>query len=257
MIIQKEATPENRITPSQNNFPAPSPQPEIRHMIEIAGLVKRYHKKTAVNHLSFQVKDNEAFALLGSNGAGKSTTIKMMLGLVKPDGGTVHIRNGKTVGYSPETPYFPEFLTGTEVLKFYARLQNIPKMEREETACKILALVGLEADRTKVRNYSKGMLQRLALGQALIGNPDILVLDEPCAGLDAMGRIEMIQLIRRLKDSGKTILMNSHILSDIEKVCDCGIIMKNGNCLREWSKEELTGKESLEEIFTRTIGGEA
>lgn len=99
------------------------------------------------------------------------------------------------------------------------------------------------------------MLQRLALGQALIGNPDILILDEPCAGLDAMGRIEMIRLIRKLKDSGKTILMNSHILSDIEKVCDRGIIMKKGNCLKEWTKEDLADGSTLETLFTETIGG--
>ena len=224
-------------------------------MIEISNLTKCYHKKAVVKELSFHIKENETFALLGSNGAGKSTTIKMMLGLVRPDGGSVRIMEGKTVGYSPETPYFPEFLTGMEVLAYYAKLQKISKKERDEILPQILSGVGLENDRTKVRGYSKGMLQRLALGQALIGNPDILILDEPCAGLDAMGRIEMIRLIRKLKDSGKTILMNSHILSDIEKVCDRGIIMKKGNCLKEWTKEDLADGSTLETLFTETIGG--
>lgn len=132
------------------------------------------------------------------------------------------------IGYSPETPYFPPFLTGKEVLQYYGELQKIPKKELEAECGRLMEAVGLEDDGTKVRYYSKGMLQRLALAQALLGNPSILILDEPCAGLDVMGRIEMLNLILQLKKDGKTIIMNSHILSDIEKVCDRGIIMKNG-----------------------------
>ena len=115
--------------------------------------------------------------------------------------------------------------------------------------------VGLENDGTKVRYYSKGMLQRLALAQALLGNPSILILDEPCAGLDAMGRIEMLELILRLKKSGKTIIMNSHILSDIEKVCDRGIIMKKGKKIRDFVRSDITEEMTLEKMFVEAVGG--
>ena len=117
----------------------------------------------------------------------------------------------------------------------------------------LLNIVGLNDTKEAVRHYSKGMLQRLALAQALLGNPDILILDEPCAGLDAAGRIEMVELIRTLKQQGKTILMNSHVLSDIEKVCDEGIIMQNGKLVRQFTAADLSGSKTLEELFIETI----
>ena len=224
-------------------------------MIQLTGVTKIYNKRTVVDSLSIQVKQKEAYALLGSNGAGKSTTIKMILGLVKTDGGIIEVPNGQTIGYSPETPYFPAFLSGEEVIIYYAKLQHIPKNEIKDTADRLLFMVGLENDRTKVKYYSKGMLQRLALAQALIGDPDILILDEPCAGLDAMGRIEMIELIKRFKNQGKTILINSHILSDIEKVCDRGVIMDRGKIIREWAASDLKDGNTLERIFTEAVGG--
>lgn len=224
-------------------------------IIEIANLNKDYKGKRVVNDLSFTVAENEAFALLGSNGAGKSTTIKIILGLVKANGGSVHTAAKKVIGYSPETPSFPSFLNGAEVLTYYAKLQRIAKAEIKDMVARLLGVVGLEIDRTKVKFYSKGMLQRLALAQALIGNPDILLLDEPCAGLDAMGRIEMIELLKRLKEQGKTIIINSHILSDIEKVCDRGIIMNKGKVMRSWSQDDIGADCTLEDIFTQTLGG--
>ncbi|MGL6200343.1 MAG: ABC transporter ATP-binding protein [Lachnospiraceae bacterium] len=224
-------------------------------IIEIANLNKDYKGKRVVNDLSFTVAENEAFALLGSNGAGKSTTIKIILGLVKANSGSVHTTAEKVIGYSPETPSFPSFLNGAEVLTYYAKLQGIAKAEIKDTVAKLLEVVGLEIDRTKVKFYSKGMLQRLALAQALLGNPDILLLDEPCAGLDAMGRIEMIELLKRLKKQGKTIIINSHILSDIEKVCDRGIIMSKGQVMRKWSQDDIGADCTLEDIFIQTLGG--
>lgn len=223
-------------------------------MIQINNVTKRYGKKTVVNNISFEVKEGTLFGLLGANGAGKSTTIKIILGLVQKDSGEVIIKEGKTIGYSPETPYFPPFMDGREVLKYYGELQGIDKKDLKDECEKLLSLVGLEADDTKVKRYSKGMLQRLALAQALLGDPDILILDEPCAGLDAMGRIEMLALIEKLKAKGKTIIMNSHILNDMEKVLDEGIIMKNGNILRKFDKEDITPEQSLENIFVNTVG---
>jgi len=224
-------------------------------IIEITNLNKVYKGKKVVNDLSFSVADNEAFALLGSNGAGKSTTIKIILGLVRANSGSINIEAGKTIGYSPETPSFPSFLNGGEVLAYYAKLQKIPQADVKDTVERLLKMVGLDIDKTRVKFYSKGMLQRLALAQALLGDPDILLLDEPCAGLDAMGRIEMIELLKRLRKRGKTIIINSHILSDIEKVCDHGIIMNKGEVRRNWSQEDIQEDCTLEDIFTQTLGG--
>lgn len=141
----------------------------------------------------------EIFAFLGSNGAGKTTTIKMILNLVGIDNGEVKLSQDVGIGYSPETPYFPPFLTGYEVLDYYAGVQKISKKERKQEIVRLLETVGLENNKTRVKNYSKGMLQRLALAQALLGNPDLLILDEPTAGLDAIGRVEIMQLIQSLK----------------------------------------------------------
>lgn len=228
------------------------------NIITISGLTKSYQGKKVVDNLSFTMKEGTLFALLGSNGAGKSTTIKMILSLVKKEEGSINIQQNTSIGYSPETPYFPPFLTGMEVLVYYGRLQKLPAGNLKESCEKLLSLTGLENEKTKIKFYSKGMLQRLALAQALLGNPQVLILDEPCAGLDAMGRIEMIELIDRLKKEGKTILMNSHILSDIEKVCDEGIIMNKGKVLRTFTKDEFSEDKKLEDIFVETVsGGEA
>lgn len=223
-------------------------------MIKVENLTKSYKGKTVVNNLSFEIKDGELFALLGSNGAGKSTTIKMILDLVKKDSGEIDKPKDILIGYSPETPYFPPFLTGKEVLTYYGQLQKMGKEQLEQQCSALLEEVGLEDDNTKVRFYSKGMLQRLAMAQALLGDPQFLILDEPCAGLDAMGRLEMLSLIEKLKKKGKTILMNSHILNDMEKVCDCGIIMKKGQKLKEFTKADLDGEQSLEELFVEVVG---
>ena len=173
------------------------------NIITISGLTKSYQGKKVVDNLSFTMKEGTLFALLGSNGAGKSTTIKMILSLVKKEEGSINIQQNTSIGYSPETPYFPPFLTGMEVLVYYGRLQKLPAGNLKESCEKLLSLTGLENEKTKIKFYSKGMLQRLALAQALLGNPQVLILDEPCAGLDAMGRIEMIELIDRLKKEEK------------------------------------------------------
>ena len=223
-------------------------------MLECTKLKKVYKENCVVNDLSFRVNRGEIFAFLGSNGAGKTTTIKMILGLVKNDGGEVKIAENIRIGYSPETPYFPPFLTGYEVLDYYAKIQKISKTIREEEIVKLLDTVGLENNKTRVKNYSKGMLQRLALAQALLGNPDLLILDEPTAGLDALGRLEIMQLIEKLKNAGKTIMINSHILNDIERICDRGIIIKKGVQMGTWDKANNNSK-SLEEIFLDLVGG--
>lgn len=223
-------------------------------MLECTALTKTYNDKFVVNSLSFRVNKGEIFALLGSNGAGKTTTIKMLLGLVRADSGSINIDSGVRIGYSPETPYFPPFLTGYEVLDYYAGIQKISKTRRKAEIIRLLEMTGLENDKTRVRNYSKGMLQRLALAQALLDDPELLILDEPTAGLDALGRHEIMQLITKLKAEGKTIIINSHILNDIERICDRGIIIKKGVQMGVWNKSDNNVK-SLEEIFIELVGG--
>lgn len=223
-------------------------------MLKVKELSKSYKKKKAVQNLSFEIQEGEIFCLLGRNGAGKSTTIKMILGLVRKDGGDIEYSQDSTIGYSPETPYFPPFLTGKEVLTYYGKLQKVPPKQLQESCTRLLNTVGLADDQTKVSHYSKGMLQRLAFAQALLGDPDILIFDEPCAGLDAVGRIEMLDLIQKLKQSGKTILLNSHILTDMEKICDRGIILDDGKCIRRFEKADFA-TENLESIFQKEILG--
>ncbi len=226
-------------------------------MLECKNLTKIYKNKKAVDNLSFSLNQGEVFALLGSNGAGKTTTIKIILGLIKANSGKVHIRDGIRIGYSPDTPYFPPFLTGYETMEYYSAIGKIPKDKRKKEIQSLLELVGLSNDRVKVNNYSKGMLQRLAFAQALSGDPELLILDEPTAGLDALGRIEIIRLIGELKKSGKTVILNSHILGDIENVCDRGIIMDKGRQLGVWEKDTDNKGKSLQEIFVDLIGGAA
>ena len=222
-------------------------------MLKCEHLRKVYQKKNVVEDLRFSVKKGEVFALLGSNGAGKTTTIKMILNLIPKDGGNIRREKDVQMGYSPETPYFHPFLTGQEVLEFYGGLQRIKKEELKHRIPELLQRAGLSKSSTKVKHYSKGMLQRLALAQALLGDPQFLILDEPTAGLDAMGRLEMMHTIQALKEEGKTILINSHILNDIERVCDRGIILKSGRLIYEWENGE--SEKSLEEIFVEQIGG--
>lgn len=224
-------------------------------MLSCRDITKKYKNVTVVDNLSFQVEEGEVFALLGSNGAGKTTTIKMILGLIRKDSGEIEKKEGLTIGYSPETPFFPPFLTGREALTYYAKIQKIDKTSISNLVGELLEVVGLEDSKTKIKVYSKGMLQRLALAQALLGNPQLLILDEPTAGLDALGRVEMMQLIGELKKQGKTIILNSHILNDIERVCDRGIIMKKGKVLKTWTRQEEHQGKSLEEIFVETVGG--
>lgn len=223
----------------------------MENILELTDVTKRYKDNEVVSKLSFSVARGEVFALLGANGAGKTTTIKMILGLAKEDDGMIELSDGVRIGYSPETPYFPPYLTGMEVLRYYAGIQK-EKLNHVEYI-RLLELVGLEDSGTRVRHYSKGMLQRLALAQALIDNPELLILDEPTAGLDAVGRIQMIKLLSSFKQEGKTIIINSHILSDVEKVCDRGIIMKSGMIIKEWNREK-EGTENLEEIFLQSVG---
>lgn len=224
-------------------------------MLRCISIRKTYKGKVVLSDLNFSVNKGEVFALLGSNGAGKTTAIKIILGLIRADSGVVEIAPNIKIGYSPETPYFHPFLTEVETMKYYAKLQKMNKRQIRNDIKEILNMVGLTNSQSiKVGNYSKGMTQKLALAQALLGNPDLLILDEPTAGLDAMSRLNMIEIIQNLKKEGKTIVVNSHILNDVEKVADRGIILKDGEVIKDLDNNDFT-KDMLERTFIDAIGG--
>ena len=226
----------------------------MKEMLRLENVTKKYKNKTVVDNLSLSIEGGEVFALLGANGAGKTTTIKMILGLAKVSEGNITIEEGKKIGYSPETPYFPPYLTAMEVMKYYAGIEGDKTKKDKEYLKSLLDITGLEDTKTKVKDYSKGMIQRLALAQALISDPDILILDEPTAGLDALGRKHNLELMKNLKEQGKTIIINSHILHDIEAICDRGVIMKKGKVIDTWTNG--VSHESLEDKFIRLVGEE-
>lgn len=226
----------------------------MENAIEIRDLTKSFHNVLtkedviAVDHLTLDIPRGEIFGFLGPNGAGKTTTIKMLLGLIFPDSGEAHIFGQpagdidvkRKISYLPESPYFYEHLSGYEVLDFYAKLFNIPAKVRKTRVEELLEQVGLGAQMHKrLRYYSKGMLQRVGLAQALINDPQLLFLDEPTSGLDPIAHLDIRDLILRLREEGRTLFISSHQLSDVEMVCDRVSILNHGKLLRVDSLKAL------------------
>jgi ABC-2 type transport system ATP-binding protein len=219
--------------------------------------VFRRGKITAVSNLTLTVEPGQVYGLLGPNGSGKSTTMKVVLGLVTPTAGRTFIfgrdsrdvESREAVGFLPENPYFYKFLTGSETLDFFGRLCGLGGKMLRDRSRELLALVGLEeaADR-RVGGYSKGMLQRIGLAQALVQEPRLLVLDEPTAGVDPAGSREIRDLILRLKDRGITVMLCSHLLSQVQEICDRIGIMHNGKLVREGPLHELITIENQTEL---------
>jgi ABC-2 type transport system ATP-binding protein len=192
----------------------------------------------AVRDVSFEVKRGEVFGFLGPNGAGKTTSLKMLMGLIFPSGGRAEVL-GRSVptleakrrlGYLPETPYFYDYLTPEEFLDFAGSLSDVRRAERRARANKLIARVGLDHARGRpLRKFSKGMLQRVGIAQALMGDPELVVLDEPMTGLDPLGRKEIRDLILELKHEGRTVFYSTHILPDVEMTCDRVAMVFGGN----------------------------
>ncbi len=204
-------------------------------------------KRQVLFDVSFQVPEKSITGFLGSNGAGKTTTMKTVLGLLRHDKGEVSFFNNKyadfrtSIGYMPERPYFYEYLTGREFLIFYGQLSlKIPKREIKIKADQLLEKVGLGHAKDKLlRNYSKGMLQRVGLAQAIIHSPQFIILDEPMSGLDPDGRAQVTELIKELGQNGTTLFFSSHLLDDVEKLCDRLVIIDRGQILFEGSKQDF------------------
>ncbi|MDJ0553241.1 MAG: ABC transporter ATP-binding protein [Microcoleaceae cyanobacterium MO_207.B10] len=241
------------------NFPTEAETPEKLPVVQTTNLGKFYRtgfwmnqKIESLKSFTLTVYQGETFGLLGQNGAGKTTLLKTLLGIVRPTSGTGMLLGQpigdravkEKIGYLPENPYFYDYLTGWEFLEFVAGLFQIPKSIKRQRIPELLDLVGLSkstAMRKQLRQYSKGMLQRVGMAQALINDPYLVFLDEPMSGLDPMGRYQIREIIVSLKKQGKTIFFNSHVLSDVEKICDRIAILAEGELICIGTLDEILG----------------
>lgn len=216
-----------------------------------------------VDKLSFQLDKGEAYGLIGPNGAGKTTTVKMIVDLIEPDAGEVklfeqNLQNNITilnkVGFMPENPAFYIHLTTKEFLSFIGNIYHIERDKIQDRIKEVIDIVGLnDAENRRIKGFSKGMKQRLGLAQAIINNPDLLILDEALDGLDPLGRTDIKKLLIKMKNAGTTILFSSHILSDVEEICDRIGIIDQGTLIKELDENELKNIGNLEAYFVKTI----
>jgi ABC-2 type transport system ATP-binding protein len=222
----------------------------VHAAIEVRALRKEYGHKVALHGLDLTVQPGEVFGFLGPNGAGKTTTVKILLGLVAATSGEANIfgrpagdpEARRRVGYLPENFRFHDWLTGAALLDFHARLAGVGPADRRERIPRVLELVGLSGrGDDRIRSYSKGMTQRIGLAQAIIHEPDLVLLDEPTSALDPVGRREVRDLIRSLRARGMTVFLNSHLLSEVEMVCDRVAIVDRGQVVRTGALQDLLG----------------
>ncbi len=237
--------------------------------ISVQNLTKQYRNpqggdRAALQGLTLEVPPGEIYGFLGPNGAGKTTTIKLLIGLIAPTagGGTIlghplgSVDARRRLGFLPESPYFYEYLRGEELLHYYGRLFGLPDGVRRQRVENLLTLVGLwEHRRLSVRKYSRGMLQRLGLAQALINDPDLVILDEPAGGLDPIGRREMRDILLHLRERGKTVFLSSHILAEVETVCDRVAILHQGRLVAVGRIGELLSESREMELTVHGVDG--
>ena len=241
-------------------------------VIETRNLSKIYRdfwgrkKVHALKSLDVEVRQGEIFGLLGPNGSGKSTTIKLILGLLFPSSGRVLVfdqdasetRKNERIGYLPEESYLYKFLTAEETLDFYGRLFDMSGAERKQRVDELIKLVGIQGARHRqLREYSKGMTRRVGLAQALINNPDLVLLDEPTTGLDPIGTREMKDLILALRDQGKTVLLCSHQLADVQDVCDRVAILHQGELKELGRVSDLLKVQDITEVHAEGLSDAA
>ncbi|MGQ9719082.1 MAG: ABC transporter ATP-binding protein [Nitrososphaerales archaeon] len=217
------------------------------------GLSKSFGRIKAVDRLDLKVEVGTVHGFLGPNGAGKTTTIKLILGLLKPDSGSIQVlgyeKGGNRtdvrsrIGYMPELPKLPPFLKGRELLDIYGEIYGLSSIDRSNEAKRLLELVGL-SDRSndRIGHYSKGMQQRLGLAQALIGDPDLVILDEPSIGLDPVGIVEVREIIRKIASEGRTVFLSSHLLNEVQQICSHATVINRGMKLIEGEISNLLGK---------------
>jgi ABC-2 type transport system ATP-binding protein len=248
--------------------PNPATKPAGEVVISVRGLTKVFKdfwnrpKARAVDGVDFEVRQGEIFGLLGPNGSGKSTTIKMLLGLLNPTKGHIevfghsprHVETKSRIGYLPEESYLYRYLNSRETLDFFGNLFHLSKTDRDNRAEQLLDMVGLGKTQTRaVGEFSKGMQRRIGLAQALINDPDLVILDEPTAGLDPIGCREVKDLIIALARRGKTVILSSHLLSDVEDVCDRVVIYYGGRIQAQGTLKELLAQPDSLRITTPII----
>jgi ABC-2 type transport system ATP-binding protein len=234
-------------------------------VVETHGLRKQFGEKTAVEDLSLGVLRGEVFGFLGPNGAGKTTSIKMLLGLVEPTSGSGsvlgaplgHRETRARLGFLPEHFRFQDWLTGRELLLVHGRFLGMSSRAAKERADALLARVDLlDAAHRPIRTYSKGMMQRVGLAQALLGHPDVVFLDEPTSGLDPLGRLLVRDVIRELRDRGTTVFLNSHLLGEVEATCDRVTFVKEGRTVRDLRMGDVDGTVEVD-LRVGSLSGEA
>ncbi len=255
---------------------APSPEQKYKSksdvVIETRNLTKTYKdfwgrsKVHALKALDLDVKKGEIFGLLGPNGSGKSTTIKLLLGLLFPTGGEAlvfgsdasDVSKNERIGYLPEESYLYKFLNAEETLDFYGRLFNMSATKRRKRIKELIKMIDLDwAKKRQLKEYSKGMTRRIGLAQALINDPELILLDEPTTGLDPIGTREMKDLILRLRDQGKTVLMCSHLLADVQDVCDRIAILYQGELKELGRVDNLLSVQDVTQIQAKGLSDEA
>ena len=234
-----------------------TPAVRIENLTKIFPVPLRRQRVTAVRNISFEVRPGEVYGLLGPNGSGKSTTLKILLGLVTPNHGRAMIfgqdsrdyHSRRDVGFLPENPYFYKFLTAAETLRFYGKVCGMGGALLNKRVDELIHLVGLEDARDRrIGGFSKGMLQRIGLAQALIQDPRLVVLDEPTAGVDPAGSHQIRDLILDLKKRGKTVLLTSHLLEQVQEICDRVGIMARGEMIREGALADLVSVKNQTEF---------
>ena len=251
------------------NSPSPSgKQKSDEVVVSVRGLTKVFKdfwnrpKARAVDNVDFEVREGEVFGLLGPNGSGKSTTVKLLLGLLNPTKGHIevfghsprHVQTKSRIGYLPEESYLYRYLNSRETLDFFGNLFHLDKKDRDSRAEQLLEMVGLGKTQTRaVGEFSKGMQRRIGLAQALINDPDLVILDEPTAGLDPIGCREVKDLIIALARRGKTVILSSHLLSDVEDVCDRVVIYYGGRIQADGTLKELLATPDTLRITTPVL----
>lgn len=245
--------------------PSPVPAISIRSLTKDFPLGMGALKLRAVDDLNLEIRDNEVFGLLGPNGSGKSTSIKIILGLLEASTGACEVygvpssdvRSRLNVGYLPEAPYFYRYLSGRELVTFYAKVCQVPKAKLKDRVDEVIEWVGLkEAANRRVGTYSKGMLQRIGLAQSIVHDPRLVILDEPTAGVDPVGSAEISELILKMKSQGKTVLLCSHLLGQVEDICDRIAILNRGKLILEGGVTDLVGEKSRDSIIVNKLDPE-
>ena len=243
----------------------PAPAVEIRNLVKEFKTSFRRKPLRAVDDVSIRIMPGEVYGLIGPNGSGKSTTMKALLGLVAPSSGqcsiygrdSLKVDSRDEVGFLPENPYFYKHLSGAETLKFYGKLCGLGGRKLEDRVGELLALVDLEGARDRrLGGYSKGMLQRIGLAQALVQEPRLVILDEPTAGVDPLGSRQIRDLILKLRERGITVFLCSHLLEQVQEVCDRVGIIFRGKMVREGKLEDLIAIEDQSEIVLRDASPE-